>query len=117
LQRWQECFHNNDLDLQLVAISADTVAHAAKMKRTHGLSDVRVLSDASMKVADQFNLRHDHALTPKRGIIAPVAVPASILIDKSGIVRWIDRSDDYRSRIPPEDILTIAQNSLGDRRP
>ncbi len=83
------------------------------MKRRHRLGMI-MLSDASLSVVDLYNLRHERgiATTPRRGIFRPLAIPTTILVDKDGIVRWIDQTDDYRIRSDAERVLAAVRDAL-----
>ncbi len=97
----------------MVTISPDTVGETATMKRKHGIG-MRMLSDESLAVTDLYNLRHDNALATGggRGFFRPLAIPATILIDRDGIVRWLFRSVDFRVRSNPDDVLDAAQSYI-----
>ncbi len=38
-----------------------------------------------------------------------IARPAEFLLDSSGVVRWVNLTDDFRVRATPEQILKAAQ--------
>jgi peroxiredoxin len=78
------------------------------MKRKMNLK-MTVLSDDKLEVIERYKVRFDHGLTPTRGFIRPLAVPTTVLIDAEGIVRWVHTSRDYRVRIPPDEVLSLAQ--------
>ena len=87
------------LEIQMVAISPDTVDESARLARK-GLS-MPILADDTLAVTDLYGVRHPDgiAATPgKRGIRRPLAIPTTLLIDAEGVVRWIDRAEDYRVR-------------------
>lgn len=94
------------LGIQMVAISPDTVAESARTA-AKGLS-MPILSDAELAVTDLYGVRHPGGLAPtpgKRGIRRPLAIPTTLLIDAGGVVRWIDRADDYRVRSEASRVL------------
>jgi peroxiredoxin len=71
-----------------------------------------MLSDADLAVTDQFNIRHERGLAPKPGLIASMPIPTTILVDASGIVRWIDQATDYQQRSHPDRVLTAIKENL-----
>ena len=100
------------IGVRLVAISPDSVAEAAAMKRKHALS-MRLLSDESLAVTDAFGLRHAKAFTPNKGFVRPLAIPTTIAIDEHFIVRWIDQADDYRVRSDAPRVLAALRTAYG----
>jgi peroxiredoxin len=101
------------LGIQMLAISPDTVAEAARLERK-GLS-MPLLADPELAVTDLYGLRHPGAFagTPgKRGIRRPLAVPTTLLIDAEGVVRWIDRAEDYRVRSEASRVLGAVRPLL-----
>jgi len=70
----------------------------------HGLGAV-MLSDPELKVTDLYSLRSPKNFAPKSGVIVPLAVPTTLLVDGNGIVRWIDQATDYQLRSDPERVL------------
>ncbi len=97
-------------DVQLVALSKDTVKAAANHKKRDGIS-FKLLADPKLAVIKQFGLLHRGAiefsgptitiagltlgLIPK---VKTMAIPTTILCDESGVIQWIDQADDYRLR-------------------
>lgn len=68
----------------------------------HGFTP-RMLSDASLAVTDLYNLRHSDGKTP---------IVTTILIDATGIVRWIDLAPDYRKRNDGKFVLAHVTEAL-----
>jgi peroxiredoxin len=114
LQRW-DAFRNQfeELDVSMVAVSPDTAAEAAAMKRRYGLG-MGLLSDESLAVTRLYGIEHQKAfaVAPGRSIVRSLAVPTTILVDASGIVRWIDQSDDYRIRSDADRVLAAVRREL-----
>ena len=96
----------------MVAISPDSVALAAGMKRKTGLS-MPLLSDESLAITDAWGVRHEDAFTPNKGFIRPLAIPTTILIDEAFTVRWIDQADDYRVRSDAPRVLAAVRAAFG----
>jgi peroxiredoxin len=101
-----------ELGIRMVTVSPDTVAETAAMRRRLRLG-MKMLSDESLDVTDLYNLRHDNALAGgSRGSRRPLAIPATVLIDADGVVRWVFRSVDFRVRSNPDDALDAAVRIL-----
>ncbi len=83
------------------------------MRERHGF-EMTLLSDESLSVIDLYHLRHERNVTPTRGLIRPLAVPATILIGTDGVVKWIDRSSDFRTRSSPDHVLAAVGDALAD---
>lgn len=69
-----------------------------------------MLSDRTLAVTDAFGLRNTavHTGNPRDSIEA-LPVPATLLVDASGIVRWIDISENYQQRSDPQVVLEAMQ--------
>lgn len=55
-----------------------------------------LLSDADHKVIDAYDVFNSEG---------KIAKPAIFIVDKKGIVRWADLSEDYKIRPPEETVL------------
>jgi peroxiredoxin len=97
--------------VQVVTISSDSVEKTAKGMGKHGLRGV-MLSDPDLAVTDRYNLRNPRNFALKSGVIVPLAIPTTILVDRSGTVRWIDQADDYQKRSHPEHVLAALRATL-----
>ena len=95
-----------------MAVSSDTVDKIASGMRKHGLRAV-MLSDPDLVVTDRYNLRNPKNFALKSGVIVPLAIPTTVLVDGAGIVRWIDQADDYQKRSDPERVLAAIRATLG----
>lgn len=114
MQRWETILKPlEDLGVEVLAISPDTLEEAAALRRRLRLR-VRVLSDDSLRVIDQYNLRHDRALAGGggRGLIRSLAIPTTLLIGPGGRVRWIDQARDYRVRSDAPRVLEAVRRVL-----
>ena len=65
--------------------------------------EMQFLSDASRRVLDLYNVRHDAALTTHG--FSSIAIPTNVLVDREGIVRWIWQSPNYRVRLTEDEIV------------
>lgn len=101
-----------EFGVSMVAVSADTHAEAAKMQSKLKLG-ITVLSDENLEVIDLYGVRHANGIAPSRGMLRPLAVPTTILVDGQGVVRWIDQSDDYRIRSDAPRVLAAVRAALG----
>jgi peroxiredoxin len=112
LRRWEEL--RPELErrgVAIVTICADTPEQVARGRRKHGLEAV-MLSDADLAVTDRFNLRHERGFAPKPGVIVSLPIPTTILVDASGVVRWIDQSADYQVRSHPDRVRAAVEASI-----
>ena len=113
MRRWEELRPELDArGIQIVALSSDTVEKTASGMGKHGLRAV-MLSDPDLVVTDRYNLRNPKNFALKSGIIVPLAIPTTFLVDGAGIVRWIDQADDYQRRSDPERVLAAIRETLG----
>ncbi len=74
-----------------------------------------MLSDADLRVTDLYNLRHERGIAPKPGMIVPLPIPTTFLVDGEGIVRWIDCARDYQVRSQPDRVRNAIEEMLPDR--
>jgi peroxiredoxin len=101
------------LDLRgiaLVAVSSDTPAQIRTGRAKHG-AQATLLADPELRVTKQYGLLNRKGLAP--GGIRRLPVPTTILVDASGIVRWIDQATDYQVRSHPERVLAAIRRTLG----
>jgi peroxiredoxin len=105
---------------QLVAISPQTPDHSLSMAEKNDLEFV-VLSDVSAQVIDRYGLRYEvddetrvlfesvgNDLDKHNGAghwVLPAA--AAFVIDRRGIVRYVNVRGDWRERAEPADVLTV----------
>lgn len=94
--------HLNDFQqrrVQVVAISVDTPAESQRLCRSQGYT-FPFLSDPAAETIRQYGVLH-----PKGGAGKDIARPAEFLVDGSGIIRWVNLTDDIRVRARPESVL------------
>jgi len=77
----------------------------------HGLK-AAMLCDPDLVVTDRYNLRNPKNFALKSGLIVPLAIPTTFLVDRSGTVRWIDQADDYQKRSDPDRVLAAIRAAL-----
>ncbi len=80
----------------------DPVEQNAKVVQELKLS-FPILADTDRRVLDAYDLRHDGG-SPDGAI----ARPATFVIDRDGIVRWRNLTDNYRLRPSPDDVLAAV---------
>ena len=87
-----------------VAISVDTPDESSalckKAKYTYTF-----LSDPKAEVIRRYDLLHKGAGVNGQDI----SRPAEFLVDSSGVVRWMNLTEDIRVRATPEDLLKASQ--------
>ncbi len=102
--------HLGELDrrgIRVLAISVDSAdinaAHANKMHYTFPL-----LSDANAATIRRYNVLHPGAGPHKEDI----ARPAEFLIDKGGIVRWRNLTENLAVRARPDEVLAAFDAAI-----
>jgi len=111
LRRWNEL----ELDahgIRIVTVCSDSAGQIRKGRTKHGLRAI-MLPDADLAITDRYNLRNPKNFAPKPGVIIPLPIPTTILVDADGIVRWIDQSTDYMQRSDPETVRAAIGQALG----
>ena len=113
--------------IEIVALSKDDARAAAVQEKRDGLDRITLLADPGLDVIRLYGVEHHKALnfttnsfsiggvplsmTPS---FKTMAIPTSLLIDESGVIRWIDQTDDYRLRSAPEVIREAVRTSFGE---
>lgn len=87
-------------DCDVLAVVADPPERNAQVIRDLGL-EFPILSDVDLMAADAYDLRHEGA-GPEG---SDIARPASFLVDRDGVVRWRDVTENYRLRPHPDVVL------------
>ena len=111
-------------DVEVVALSKDTIEDAARNKERDGLS-FPLLSDPKLDVIKQYGVEHHKALEFSTagftlfGIplalvpsVKKMAIPTTLLIDEKGVIRWIDQADDYRIRSNENRVLRAVEETF-----
>jgi peroxiredoxin len=94
-----------NLGIRPVAISVDAPAVSADLCRKARYT-YTFLSDPNAEVIRQYDLLHPGAGENGHDI----ARPAEFLLDSSGVVRWVNLTEDLRVRATPEQMLKGVQN-------
>lgn len=69
-------------------------------------------ADHRLRVTDTDHRCNPRNFAPKPGVIIPLPIPTTILVDADGIVRWIDQAEDYMRRSDPERVLAAIRTHL-----
>lgn len=110
-------------DVSVLALSNDTVAHAKFHRERDGLA-FPLLADPDLTVIEFMGLRHDKAIhfTTFYLLGLPLgypdgfpsmAIPTSVLLDKKGVVKWVDQAEDYRMRGDEERVRRALEMAFG----
>ena len=87
-----------------MAISVDAPDVSAELCRKAGYT-YAFLSDPNAEVIRRYDLLH-----PGGGVNGQdIARPAEFLLDSSGVVRWVNLTEDFRVRAMPEEMLKAAK--------
>jgi peroxiredoxin len=106
LKRWRELASElARRDVVVVTVCSEDAPAIRAGRVKHGL-DAIMLPDPELAITDLYGLRNPRNFAPKPGLILPLPIPTTILIDADGIVRWIDQSTDYMRRSDPEIVRT-----------
>lgn len=100
-----------------MTVSTDHPEEIAADRHLHGLK-ARMLSDPDLVVTDAFGLRNTafHSAPPGDDTEA-LPVPATLLVDSSGKVIWMDISEDYQRRSDPSVVLAAMRQLFDSPRP
>ncbi len=100
------------LGVRVAAISVDAPAVSQELARKAGYT-FPILSDPGAAVIRRYDLLHAGA-----GIGgADVARPAEFLLDRNGVVRWRNLTEDYRVRARAEEIIEQARAVSASAQP
>lgn len=111
--------------VEVVALSKDTVADAALHRRRDGL-ELGLLCDPELRVIRLYGVEHHKAVEFSTGrftllgiplallpSVKTMAIPTTLLVDETGIIRWVDQTDDYRLRSSEERVMTAVRDAFG----
>ena len=90
--------------VEIVAISPDPNERSQKVAEGLHLG-YRFLADRDLAVARRFGLVHDRG-GPER---QDVPRPATIVLDRDGVVRWFSVSRNFQVRPDPGDVLRAVR--------
>src|SRR5262245_52786066 len=93
------------LGVRPVAVSVDAPETSRDLCRKAGYT-FTFLSDPKAETIRRYDLLH-----PGAGIDGQdIARPAEFLLDSTGVVRWVNLTDDFRVRTRPEQFLEAAKS-------
>ena len=94
----------NEAGIRPVAISVDAPDVSRDLAQKAGYT-FPLLSDQNVEVIRRYDLVHAGAGENGHDI----ARPAEFLLDSTGIVRWINVTENYWVRARPEQVLEVAK--------
>ena len=103
LQQYYDAIRKYGVRIYAVSVDSPEVNRALRERVGAGYT---FLSDPDATVLGQLNIRH-HTPNPTG---KDIAVPTQVLVDKTGIVRWIYQPSNYRIRARPETILAALDD-------
>ena len=90
--------------MKIVGVSSDPQEASAKMKSELGLG-FPLLSDEEEQVIKSYGLLHTDANGDE-----DISRPATLLLDKQGVIRWAMFTDNVRVRAHPDALLKAAKD-------
>jgi peroxiredoxin len=93
-----------EVGIRPVAISVDTPEQSRDLCQKAGYT-FTFLSDPKADAIRRYDLVHAGAGTDGQDI----ARPAEFLVDSTGIVRWLNLTENYWVRARPEQIIEVAK--------
>lgn len=87
----------------MVAVSSDGAQQLRAFKERLGL-DIILLSDTERRVISQYGLVHPGG---HRG--EDIARPATFIIDRDGVVRWMRVAENFMVRPAPQEVMEALQ--------
>lgn len=90
--------------VEVVAISVDTPEQSRDLRQKAGLA-FEILSDPNAEAIRRYDLLHAKAGSDGHDI----SRPGEFLVDSSGIVRWVNLTEDFRVRARSEQFLAQAR--------
>ena len=87
-----------------VAVSVDSPEESAALCKKAGYT-YTFLSDPKAEVIRRYDLLHKGAGVEGKDI----ARPGELLLDSSGVVRWLNLTEDIRVRATPEQVLEATR--------
>ena len=101
-----------EAETQVLAICVDSVEKNAEVVKNLKL-EFLILSDPDLVAIDAYGIRHKEASIEG----GDVARPAVFILDREGVVRWRDLTENWRVRVRPEQVLEqIRKQEAGIRK-
>ena len=95
----------NEAGVRPVAISVDSPEENRRLAQQAGYT-FPILSDSSLEAIRRFDIVHAGAGENGRDI----ARPAEFLIDSTGVVRWVNLTENYMVRARVQEMLEAARD-------
>ncbi len=89
----------------LLAISKYDAAETSRWLQQNGWTFPTLCDGA--EIIERYGLRNPQVSRPEH---QGIPHPATIIVDKEGIVRFVNVWEDYRKRTPPETIVETLKN-------
>ena len=116
LRRWNELAPELERrGIAIVTVCSDGAEQIRSGRSKHGLR-ATMLPDPDLAITDRYRLRSPKNFAPKAGVIIPLPIPTTILVDADGIVRWIDQAADYMQRSDPQRVLDAIRAAGGENQ-
>jgi peroxiredoxin len=93
------------LGVRSVAISVDTLEQSRDLCKKAGYT-YTFLSDPKAEVIRRYDILHPGAGDNGQDI----ARPAEFLLDSSGVIRWVNLTEDFRVRARAEQMIAAAKS-------
>ncbi len=88
-----------DIDAEVLAVSADNVPESANLARQLNIG-FPLLSDSGLRAIGSYGVVHEKGESGEKDI----ARPATFVIDRGGVIRWRDLTENWRIRVRPEKV-------------
>jgi peroxiredoxin len=108
LRRWSERRAEFDaLGIEVVAISGERVDEVADLRRAHALAFPMVADPACDSIRRWGLAQKNYA--GRRPVWREMALPATVLIERDGTVRWMHVPEDFRVRQTVDEVLASCR--------
>ncbi|WP_374763977.1 peroxiredoxin family protein [Yunchengibacter salinarum] len=93
---------------RVALVSPQPEHESAALGRKYGV-DFTILTDPDLKAAERLGLSHPEGVpAPMRGRYgASTVLPTLVLVDRGGVIRFADQTDDYTVRPEPDVMIDI----------
>src|SRR5262245_7652022 len=97
----------DDRNVRIISVSPDNLEDSKKTQ--DAFPHLQVISDADLNIADALAIR-DKKNKGEHG--QETNAPTTILVDKTGTVRWVYRADRFLTRLSPGEVLAAVDQHL-----
>ncbi len=104
LEKHHEDFERRNVRVMVVSLEGTDDAAKTQKQFPH----LKVVADDKRNLISVASVIHAHA-DPEGG---DAAAPATILVDRDGIVRWVFRPERFLTRLSPEELLDAVDHHL-----